>query len=146
MRRLFTRELVRLAPVAAACGFLGLLIYLGLAYLAPGSWAQYANDNAYLVVLFGAPWLLGSAAIAPDAESGALTFLATLPVKTWRHLLARVGAAGLYAVAVPALAALLLDPDSLGHSMRGFNLPLAPEALFPFAFAGALAARVMGLG
>ena len=51
-----------------------------------------------------------AAAIAPDAESGALTFMATLPVRPWKRLAARLGAASAWSVAVPLLVFLVLAP------------------------------------
>ena len=138
MRRFFVRELLRLAPVALATAFLGVLVYVGLAYLSPGSWAHGAADHAYLIVLLGAPWLLGSASIAPDAESGALTFMATLPVRSGRQLAARILAALGYALLVPAVAWLLLQPESAGKRPTWFVYP--PETLFAVVFLGAVLA------
>jgi hypothetical protein len=141
MRRFFVRELSRLAPVALASVFLGGLIYAGLTLTAPPSWAHGAPYFAYVVVLLGAPWLLGAAAIAPDAESGALVFMATLPVKPWKRLLTRLTAAASLAALAPVLVYLVLAPLD-GGIRSGVLIPKVAgfEPVAPFVFGGAVLA------
>jgi hypothetical protein len=133
MRRFFARELTRLAPVTAACVFLGLLVFVGLRLLAPASWSTQAWELSCMIVLLGTPWLVASAAIAPDAESGGLGFMATLPISPAKQLLARLGAAAACVVLVCALA-LGLHAAARG-GMGKFPIPdLA--LLGPFLFLG----------
>lgn len=116
MNVLFHRELRRQTPVALAAIILGLLFAIvGAAFGVHGS----VNDltvTGFGIAAIAAPFLLGLATFAPDVETGAASFIATLPVSRRRELVARWGAA--LALSVVTLVAGLVILLASGVSRR----------------------------
>lgn len=114
MKTLALRQAKRLAPPALAVVALGLLVYLVALGTSDANRALRLPplEVAALLVLYVAPWLLGVAAIAPDAEAGGLTFLGTLPLGRRRHLAVRAGVAAASTLVVVAPFLLLVAVTS----------------------------------
>ncbi|MBI3725543.1 hypothetical protein HY251_16560, partial [bacterium] len=95
MRAFFLRELRRLAPISLGVLVLGALIVVGSVLLLPPGPPSLLDISlgAFAIVGVASAFLLGVATVAPDAESGAVAFLATLPVTRSRELAVRWGAA-----------------------------------------------------
>jgi len=144
MRQLFVRELRRQAPVALAPVVLALLCYGALLVT---DFRGYAEVHAAILAALTAPWLLATAAVAPEVESGAVGYLATLPVRPWRLFAVRAAVAGLLATAAAVTAAaavgLVSDASVLGLAFevgeRGVSadvgLPVGAAAVIVFGAA-----------
>lgn len=103
MKSLLVRQVRLLFPSALASVAMGLLV-LALATLSSDQLRSpmAAIDIALGFVMIGAPWLLAVACIAPDGETGGLTFLRALPLRATRHLALRVLVAAAWAAVVVA--------------------------------------------
>jgi hypothetical protein len=134
MRTLFRRELRRQAPVAVASLALGL--FVTILWLVVSESGTGRIDGAWVgfaVTVVTSAYLLGVASVAPDAESGAQAFLATLPMGHAREMLVRWSAALLLATGTAALACL--GPAWILH-----DVVMRPDAHFNVAVGGEIAA------
>jgi hypothetical protein len=138
VKSLFLRQLRLLAPSALASVALGLLTLIGSTLFMDDAWRALNLDAAgmaFMLVGVVAPWLLGVASIAPDAESGGLAFLGVMPLKPGRHLALRVAAAG-------AWTAVAVLPFAAGFVLGG----AVPDAERRLAFAAAVLLATIPIG
>jgi hypothetical protein len=132
MRAIFLRELRRLAPYGAGTLLLAFVFAfvavmfddLGLNLHGTLAWAR----------LLGVA-LLGVATVAPDTSSGAIAFLARMPVARGRVLAAKLGAAAVWALVVAVVPELAFEG-------RLDEVQIASMLAFAFA-AGCLASTMM---
>ncbi len=125
MRALFFREVRRLAPVAGAV-LLGIFLVLALAHLN----RHEGRIPPESIVMFGSvlgALLLGVATIAPDTDSGAIAFLARLPIPPARALAAKLAAALLWVAAIVLIASVSRTgvPAALWHERLDLGGALA---------------------
>jgi hypothetical protein len=103
------REFVRQAPIGFALVGLGILLTVAaLVFAANGYMAQSAAAGTIVIMIVAAPLLFGVASVAPDTETGALAFLARVPLPARTQLLVRWGVAAGLAVAT-VLASWILE-------------------------------------
>lgn len=144
MKRFLLRELRRQLPIALGLFGLGILVVLLL--LTSSLFLEGMElhvDTAVLAVAIGAPWVLGATVLAPDVETGADAFLATLPVSRWRLLGARVGVAFGYTLLALGGFSLLLIGIKHGLDLKDpFVLPFAEALMALFLFPAGLLASV----
>jgi hypothetical protein len=112
MKALFLRDLRRLAPVAGAVQLgIFLMILIGRLRDEQIDAASVAAAGSALGAL-----LLGVATVAPDTDSGAVAFLARLPISPSRALAAKVAAATFWVGAIAAISTASTGmPDGLWH-------------------------------
>lgn len=95
---LFLRELKRLGSLTLAAWMLPALVYGVILVLRQtelrGEVPELddARGIALALAVIVAPWILGAASFAPERESGAASFLARLPLPTWKLLSIRLAA------------------------------------------------------
>jgi hypothetical protein len=138
MSFLFARELRRQAPVAAASVVLGLLfVALGLAFgRGPNGGLFELTLSGFVVSSIAASLLLGIASFAPDVESGAAAFIATLPISRRRELATRWGVATLLCIA--AIAASSVPVWLVSRTPWSEQLDEVHARRFVFAVVGGL--------
>jgi hypothetical protein len=94
----FLRELKRLGTLTLAAWILPLCIYGLTSVLRLTELSVQIPDGETVrglvlaLAVLVAPWILGAASFAPERESGAASFLARLPLPTWKLLLMRFAA------------------------------------------------------
>lgn len=148
MKTLMLRQVRLLATPALVSLALGLVPLVGQSFTS--DWAFMAASPAELalaLVAIVAPWLIAVAAIAPDAESGALAFLGGLPLGRGRHFALRALVALGWSLVVTApffaLCARELSPRQF-EDYGSVMLVLASLAFVAGLAAGAVARQSLG--
>lgn len=135
MKALFLRDVRRLAALAAAL----LAAVLIFAWAMIGRRTGWTRLDALEAGLAVAACLLGVATVAPDTDSGAIAFLARLPIRESRALAAKVAAALLMLALLVAAATTIIMTVPTGTIPGRFGELLEVVAV---AFAAGLLASV----
>jgi hypothetical protein len=110
MKTVFLRDLRRLAPYALA--LYGLIAIFGL--IAANIDGMRWKDSVAIASILAAGFL-AVATVAPDTDSGAVAFLARLPLAPWRIATAKLAAAAVWTLSCLSMAYVAQEGSSSGQ-------------------------------